>query len=214
MRARLPDRDGSIERDGVKVAYEVFHEAGTPTVLLLPTWSIVRSRFWKAQVPMLARRVRVVTFDGRGSGGSDRPREAQAYADTEFAADAAAVLDAADVDRAVIVGYSMGVGYALRFVTSYPQRALGAVFIGAGAGLGDEIPARSIYDFDAELDTDDGWAKENRHYWLRDWPGYVAFFMPQAHSEPHSTKQIDDSVGWALETDPETMLLIEDAPYL
>ena len=39
-----------------------------PTILLLPTWSIVHSRHWKAQIPYLARHFRVVTFDGRGNG--------------------------------------------------------------------------------------------------------------------------------------------------
>jgi len=63
------------------------------------------------------------------------------------------------------------------------------------------------YPFDEILDTDEGWAKENRHYWLRDWPGYAEFFFGECFIEPHSTKQIEDAVGWALETDPETLLL-------
>jgi hypothetical protein len=50
MRACQPAVDGYVERDGVKVFYEVFGQ-GDPTVLLLPTWSIVHSRFWKLQVP-------------------------------------------------------------------------------------------------------------------------------------------------------------------
>ena len=44
-------------------------------MLLLPTWSIVHSRHWKMQVPYLARHCRVLTFDGRGNGRSDRPDE-------------------------------------------------------------------------------------------------------------------------------------------
>src|SRR6187402_161106 len=102
MRARQPDEDGYVERDGVKLAYEVFG-TGDPTVLLMPTWSIVHSRFWKLQIPYLARHFRVVTFDGRGCGRSDRPVRAEAYADAEFAADAVAVLDATNTDRAVLV---------------------------------------------------------------------------------------------------------------
>ena len=54
------------------------------------------------------------------------------------------------------------------------------------------------------LDTDEGWAKENRHYWLRDWRGYAEFFFGECFTEPHSTKPIEDTVGWALETDAET----------
>ena len=77
MRAKEPDLDGYVERDGVKVFYEVFG-SGEPTILLFPAWSIVHSRIWKMQVPYLARHYRV-TFDGRGNGRSDRPPTAAAY---------------------------------------------------------------------------------------------------------------------------------------
>jgi pimeloyl-ACP methyl ester carboxylesterase len=93
MRACYPEQEGFIERNGVRIFYEVFG-AGEPTVLLLPTWSIVHSRIWKAQVPYLARHCRVLTFDGRGSGRSSRPATPEAYAEREFAVDALAVMDA------------------------------------------------------------------------------------------------------------------------
>ena len=71
MRACQPSHDGYVERDGVKVHYEVYG-AGEPTVLLLPTWSIIHSRHWKLQIPYLARHYRVLTFDGRGNAAQDR----------------------------------------------------------------------------------------------------------------------------------------------
>src|SRR6266536_4740279 len=101
-RARYPDESGYVERDGVNLYYEVYG-SGEPTVLLLPTWSIIHSRHWKMQIPYLARHCRVVTFDGRGNGRSDRRQEASAYDEREFAADALAVLDATETQRAVIV---------------------------------------------------------------------------------------------------------------
>src|SRR5262249_12283852 len=111
-RARYPDAEGFVERDGVRVFYEVYG-AGEQTVLLLPTWSIVHSRIWKMQIPYLARHCRVVTFDGRGNGRSDRPEDADAYAEAEYAADALAVLDATMTERAYVVGFSMGAQRAL-----------------------------------------------------------------------------------------------------
>ena len=112
MRARPPDLEGYVERDGVSLFFEVFGE-GEPTLLLLPAWSIVHSRHWKAQIPYLARHFRVVTFDGRGNGRSSRPSGADSYLDTEFAADALAVLDHLGVERAVLVGVSRGAYWAL-----------------------------------------------------------------------------------------------------
>jgi len=72
MRARYPDLDGFVDRDGVKVHYEVY-DNDAPTLLLMPSWSITHARVWKAQIPYLARHWRVVVLDGRGNGRSDRP---------------------------------------------------------------------------------------------------------------------------------------------
>ena len=71
-RARYPDGCGYAERDGVRVYYEAFG-MGEPAILFLPTWEIIHSRAWKFQIPYFARRGRVVTFDRRGNGRSDRP---------------------------------------------------------------------------------------------------------------------------------------------
>jgi pimeloyl-ACP methyl ester carboxylesterase/predicted glycosyltransferase len=213
MRARYPDSDGYVHRDGVEVFYEVYG-AGDPTVLLLPTWSIIHSRRWKMQIPYLARHFRVLTFDGRGNGRSDRPATAEAYADTEFVADALAVMDQTGTDRAVVVGISMGAGYALRLAAEHPERVLGAVLIGPAVGLADPFPGRTTYRFDDTLDTEEGWAKYNAHYWRRDWRGFTEFFFAQVFSEPHSTRQIEDCLLWASETDGETIVTAEGAAYL
>ena len=75
-RARYPELRGIRRaRAGVRTFYEVYGR-GEPTILLLPAWSIVHSRCWKMQIPYLSRHCRVVTFDGRGNGRSDRPPHA------------------------------------------------------------------------------------------------------------------------------------------
>jgi pimeloyl-ACP methyl ester carboxylesterase/predicted glycosyltransferase len=207
MRACQPSRDGYVERDGVKVYYELFG-AGQPTVLLLPTWSIVHSRLWKMQIPYLARHCRVLTFDGRGNGRSDRPTEPEAYAEREFAADALAVMDATQTPRAVIVGFSMGGQRGLLLAANHPERVEAAVFVGAiYPGGGAPLPEQTVYSWEEELDTEEGWAKHNRHYWLRDYQGYLEFFMSRVFTEPHSTKPTEDTVGWGLETTGETLVL-------
>jgi pimeloyl-ACP methyl ester carboxylesterase len=213
-RARYPDATGSIERDGVNVFYEVYG-SGEPTILLLPTWSIIHSRFWKLQIPDLARRFRVVTFDPRGNGRSDRPTAAEAYAETEFAADALAVMDATGTDRAVLVSLSMGAQRALLLASDHPERVAGAVFIGPALPLKRTIPGREVVrGFSTPLDSDEGWAKYNSHYWRRDYRGFLEFFFGECFSEAHSTKPTDDAVAWGLETDPETLILTQLASGL
>ena len=209
MRACQPISDGYVERDGVKVYYEVFG-AGEPTVLLLPTWTLMHSRQWKMQVPYLARHCRVLTFDPRGNGRSDRPTEFEAYAESEFAADAIAVMDATQTDRAIIVGFSQGVQRGLLLAANHPERVEAAVFIGPTyPGGGHPRPERAVYSWEDELDSDEGWARYNKHYWLRDYRGFLKFFLSTMFPEPHSTKPIEDGVGWGLETTGETLVLTD-----
>ena len=179
MRAIQSIRDGYVERDGVKIFYEVFGD-GEPTVLLLPTWSIIHSRQWKMQIPYLSRHCRVITFDGRGNGRSDRPTEAEAYAEREFAADAIAIMDATHTDQAVIVGFSRGAQRGLLLAAHHPERVQAAVFIGpAYQGGGKVVPQRIEHEWGDELDSYEGWAKYNKHYWLRDHRGFLEFFFSQ-----------------------------------
>jgi pimeloyl-ACP methyl ester carboxylesterase len=207
MRACQPSVDGIVVRDGVKVQYEVFG-AGEQTVLLLPTWSIIHSRQWKMQIPYLARYYRVLTFDGRGNGRSDRPTEAEAYAEAEFAADAIAVMDATQTRRAIVVGFSLGGQRGLLFAANHPERVEAAVFVAPNyPGGGKPLPERTVHSWEDELDTVEGWAKHNKHYWLRDYRGFVDFFMSRVFIEPHSTKPIEDAVGWGLETTGETLVV-------
>ena len=209
MRACQPVVDGYIERDGVKVFYEVFGQ-GEPTVLLLPTWSIVHSRVWKLQVPYLARHYRVVTFDGRGNGRSDRPARADAYRPEEFVADAEAVLDAAGASQAVVIGPSAGGVTAVLLAALHPDRVLGLAVVNPAVPLAPPLPGRA-HSFTERLDTTEGWARFNQHYWRAHYPEFARFFIEQVFTEPHSSKPIEDAVGWALETDPETLILIEFA---
>jgi pimeloyl-ACP methyl ester carboxylesterase len=204
-RARYPDEEGYVERDGVQVYYEVYG-SGEPTILLLPTWSLIHSRQWKLQIPYLARHFRVVTYDGRGNGRSDRPREPAAYDEREFAADALAVLDAAGTEHAVLVGFSLGAQRGLILAAEHPERVGAALFIGPSYGGGGEPLPERLVPWDEELDTDEGWAKYNKHYWLRDYRGFLEFFFSRFFIEPHSTKQFEDCVGWAFETTPETLV--------
>jgi pimeloyl-ACP methyl ester carboxylesterase len=212
MRAATPDRAGHVVRDGVSLGYEVFGH-GEPTILLLPTWTIIHSRFWKMQVPYLARRYRVITYDGPGNGRSDRITDPARYSAESYAADAVAVLDACGVERAVVVGLSLGAQYATRLAALHPERVLGLALIGPAMGLAGPDPERAgIFDkFHMPYPEDpQGWDKYNLAYWHDHYQDFAQFFFGQVFIESHSTKPIEDAVGWALEGAPD-MLQAEDA---
>ena len=213
MRARLPDTSGSIVRDGVCVGYDVYGEDNSPTVLLLPSWSITHSLLWKFQIPVLARRYRVITMDGRGNGRSDRPKEPAAYAVGEYVADALAVLDETGTRRAIVAGVSMGGPRAVALAAAHPHHVAGVVLIAPALSLlGPPHPDRAIHSFTDVLDTDEGWAIFNEHAWRRDFRKFAEFFWSNIFTEPHSTKPIEDGVGWTMETDAETLIATAYAP--
>ncbi len=211
-RACYPDTEGFVERNGVRIFYEVYGE-GEPTILLLPTWSIVHSRFWKMQIPYLARHFRVLTFDGRGNGRSDRPLGSDAYAESEFVADALAVMDATGTKRTALVSLSLGSQRALMLAADYPDRVTSAVFVGPSLPIATAFEERAVAlgRFETVLPTDEGWAKFNRHYWLKDYRGFLEFFFSQCFTESHSTKQIEDCVAWGMETTPEVLIATQPA---
>jgi pimeloyl-ACP methyl ester carboxylesterase/predicted glycosyltransferase len=214
MRAREPDEQGYVDRDGVKVAYESFGH-GEITVLFPPVDVIVHSRVWKAQVPFLARHFRVVTIDPRGNGRSDRPSDTAAYGDLEYVGDTITVMDHLGIDRAVMVGVCYSAWQALICAALHPDRLLGVVAIAPSVldGTPPLEPKREpAARFDEELPSYEGWFKYNRHYWLEDWPDFVEFFFGQLCSTPHSTKLLEDAVGWALEGGGMQQLAAQDAP--
>src|SRR5215472_5709365 len=187
-RARYPDESGYVERDGVQIYYEAYG-TGEPAILFLPTWETVHSRAWKFQIPYFARHGRVVTFDRRGNGRSDRPLDVGAYDRPAAVGDALAVLDKVGAERVVLVSWC-GAGDDLLLAVEHPDRVAGLVLIAPDLLLSSE-PAdeEGPWPFEAELDTSEGWSKWNRHYWLRAWPGFVEFFFARTFTEPHSTKQ-------------------------
>jgi pimeloyl-ACP methyl ester carboxylesterase len=207
MRALAPERADHIERDGARIGYEVFGK-GDPSILLLPTWTLIHSRFWKMQVPYLARHYRVITYDGPGNGRSDRPLDPARYSGEAYAEDATLVLDACGVENAVVVGLSRGAHYGLRLATLFPDRVLGLVVIGPSLPLGPPAPGREMIEdgfWEKYPDDPVGWDKYNVAYWHDHYLDFLEFFFDQGFVEPHSTKPIEDAIGWALEGGPEIL---------
>lgn len=206
MRAEQPALSGFVERNGVRTAYEVFGPAEGPVLVLLPCWIIVHARSWKSQVADFAREMRVVVIDGRGNGASSRPRGYEAYRYDEYVADALAVIDDLGLDRYVLVGFSRGGPKAALIAQARPEQVRAVVLIGVVAPNTAERRAASVQTFTTPRDNYEGWERYNAHAILADVDAFVAMFFARMFLEPHSTKQIEDSVAWAAETDPQVLV--------
>jgi pimeloyl-ACP methyl ester carboxylesterase/predicted glycosyltransferase len=213
MRAREPDLEGRVDRDGIGIHYEV-HGEGTPTLLLVPPAPITHSRLWKAQIPYLARRHRVVTFDGRGNGRSDRPVDIASHTRATNVADIGAVLDATDTDEAVLVAHCHANWWAIDFIADHPGRTRALVSIEPGVPYLGGSQAHWVEASERwnEVRADPtGWELFNRHTVLTDLRRWIEFFFDAQLVEPHSTKHYEDIVGWAMETTGEVMVASEEA---
>ena len=200
-------QQGYVERDGVKIWYEVFGAGATPTVVLTPTWPIVDSRHWKAQVPFLARHFRVVTFDPRGNGRSDRPTDPADYATTaEFEGDLLAVMDAVEVGPGG-AGRPVHAAPGARWPAAarHPERVPGRRGDRAERALArPPRPERGVHSFERPAGHRRGLGEVQPPLLAAaTCRGFVEFFFRTVISEPHSTKQIEDAVGWAMQTTPE-----------
>jgi pimeloyl-ACP methyl ester carboxylesterase/predicted glycosyltransferase len=216
VRARIPDRTGVVDRDGIPIHYEV-HGDGDPTLLLIPPAPISHARIYKGLLADLARRSRVVTFDGRGNGRSGRPTDPQQHTTAANVADIVAVLDAAEVERAVLVAHCHACWWAIEVATHGPERVRGLVAIEPGVPyLGRSQPhwGAAAERWDDVIDDPVDWELCNRHAIVSEHRRWVEFFFGQQLVEPHSTKHLEDAVAWALESTGEVLAAAEEGQEL
>lgn len=124
--------------DGVKLYYEE-SGSGTPIVFVHEFGGNYRS--WEPQMRHFSRQHRCITFAARGYPPSDVPPSPDSYSQVRAVGDILAVMDAASVGKAHIVGLSMGGFAALHFGLEHPGRALSLVIAGAGYGAEKQYEA-------------------------------------------------------------------------
>jgi pimeloyl-ACP methyl ester carboxylesterase len=95
-------------------------------------------RSWEPQVRALSRRYRCIAYNARGYPPSDVPEDPAAYSQARAVEDAIAVLDALNVERAHVVGLSMGGFATLHLGLRHPERARSLVVAAAGYGAQPE----------------------------------------------------------------------------
>lgn len=237
MRAREPDHADYVKRDGVRLWYEVFG-AGETTIMLFPGWALP-GRSWKAQIPYLARYFRVIAYDPRGTGRSDRPPGSAAYALREHVADALAVMDATQAGPVVALAKSRGAQTALTLAVDHPDRVDALIAAAPMIPLSPSPPydllwsafeeprssKRKLSAARASLNSAGLFLRspDFRHFIRRvnaleaadrfsrqgifdDFAGFAQWFMTTTiATDPHSTKQTDDLIGWLTEAGPQAV---------
>ena len=196
MRALQPDIEGFVERDGVKIGYEVFGSgvADDPAAADLGDRALAAlegaGRLPGAGTSGSSPSTRAAT--AAATGRPTQPRTPPARPPRTRVA----VLDATGTDAAVAVGLSLGAGPLLGLAARHPERVLGAVFVAAALGLDDPPTDRPNYSFTDELDTDEGWAGTTSTTGGATGRASSTSSWTTVLSEPHSTKQIEDCIGW------------------
>lgn len=167
--------------DGTRLYYEAAG-AGTPVVFVHEFAGDWRS--WEPQVRRLSRTRRCVTFSARGYPPSDVPEAGERYSQTIARDDVFAVMDAAGIERAHVVGHSMGAYTALHVALAAPGRCLSATAIGCGW-------ASDPADREAKLEM----ARETGRMFLEeDIATAAARYAEQPMRHAHKAK---DPRGWA-----------------
>jgi pimeloyl-ACP methyl ester carboxylesterase/DNA-binding CsgD family transcriptional regulator len=151
--------------DGVAIAYSVVGEGPVTIVVVSPLISQVElaweepalEHFWSR----FAACARVVLFDRRGAGLSDRSPAAERLGLGALASDIAAVLDACDAGKAVLFGVTVGCAVAVGFAASYPDRVQALVLAGGFA----KLTRLGEFDFEADPAQVDEWARRAASAW-------------------------------------------------
>ncbi|TME72956.1 MAG: alpha/beta hydrolase [Chloroflexi bacterium] len=122
----MPTR-GALTRDGTELVYWTWPGASPPALLLHGIGNY--GRYWDLFADAIAGRLQLVAPDARGHGESGKP--ADGYAPADFAADALAILDRLGIERAAVVGHSMGGLHSISLAARHPERVQALVIVDA-----------------------------------------------------------------------------------
>jgi pimeloyl-ACP methyl ester carboxylesterase len=141
--------------DGTRISYRVFGEGspGAPAVVLVHGTALTQA-IWRGfgWVRELQATHKVVTLDLRGHGRSDKPYDEDAYDQALFVGDVLSVMEAAEVEKAHLIGYSLGGRVGFQLAYSHPGRLASLVTLGGSPRTGGQ----GIFDktfFPGVIDT-------------------------------------------------------------
>ncbi|MHB8576598.1 MAG: alpha/beta fold hydrolase [Dehalococcoidia bacterium] len=143
----------AVRVNGIDLHYEEVG-SGTPVVFsheFAGSWES-----WMPQMQFFARRYRCIAYNHRGYPPSAVPSDPAAYSEDQLVDDLRGLLDALSIERAFIVGLSMGGAVSLKFAIAHPERCLGNVVSAAGAGTTDRDAFEQEMEHTARVFERDG----------------------------------------------------------
>ena len=205
-----------VHTNGIELYYEV-QGAGKPLVLIsglgYSLWQ------WHRMVPLLAEHFQVVTFDNRGVGQSDKP--AGPYTAQMLAADTADLLDALNIEKAVILGHSMGGFIAQSMALDFPQRVEKLILCSTNFGGPHHVPVtpeamKVLADVTSDpltrfknglsVSTAPGWAEKN--------PGMIEEWIKWRVANPIEPAHYQAQMAIGLSLMPEAAAFEDKLPRL
>ena len=124
-----------LDRDGVRISYDVHENGGDKLPLLLTHGFGSSADMWAPNTAALSADRRVITSDLRGHGRSDSPADQAEYTQAACLADMGAVLDACGAERAILGGLSLGGYLSLAFWLDHPERVAALLLCDTGPGF-------------------------------------------------------------------------------
>lgn len=141
--------------DGTEIAFVSVGEPSAPPVLMIHGWA-QQFTCWAPMLDRLSDRFHLVAMDLRGHGASAKPKESAAYTDTTlWADDVQAVMDAAGLDRPVLVGWSYGSRVIAAYLESFGEdRVAGIALAGGILAIGEARESWMVGPASPGLDRD------------------------------------------------------------
>ena len=142
--------DVAVSFDSERIAYNVAGK-GTTALIFIHGWSC-DGRYWQNQIPVFAKEYRAITVDLAGHGHSSFGRSE--FSIWSFARDVKAILDKENIDRAILVGHSMGGGVIAEAARLMPRRIVGIVGVDTLQNIADPIPQHVIDEMVKPFEAD------------------------------------------------------------
>ena len=142
--------DVALSFDSERIAYDVVGEGNT-TLIFIHGWSC-DGRYWQQQVPVFAKDYQVITVDLAGHGHSSLDRKE--FTMLSFAMDVKAIIEKENIDRAILIGHSMGGAVIAESARINPQRVIGIIGVDTLQNIGDRTPQDEIDEMVKPFEVD------------------------------------------------------------